>query len=102
MTFSCAASDSIFKTVKDIPVFNGGFYFYFQVFKEREMKNKHVLDLQPIFQKITFMVNVNFFPLNLDTYYNNIININNKNTTRQQCNAVHDIDRDKKSISFRI
>lgn len=84
------------------------FVFFFlvvallKVFKEREMKNKHVLDLQPIFQKITIMVNVNFFPLNLDTYYNNIININNKNTTRQQCNAVHDIDRDKKSISFRI
>jgi hypothetical protein len=42
MTFSCAASDSIFKTVKDIPVFNGGFYFYFQVFKERERETKTV------------------------------------------------------------
>ena len=40
MTFSCAASDSIFKTVKDIPVFNGGFYFYFQVFKEREREKR--------------------------------------------------------------
>lgn len=39
MTFSRPATDSIFEAVKDIPVFNGGFFIFKSLKRERE-KNK--------------------------------------------------------------